>query len=498
MRHGVVRATAGAGKTTTLIQVAEELPRDLSICFLAFSNVAKEELKKRLPKGVRSMTVHALGRRTLINNLKRKVELKNDKYREYIREAMNELGDFYNLPHDQFQVSREYLSELVKFSRLNLTNTKSLKGLRALAARYNLTPPRDDSVEDELYSRVHTLVRRGVREALSVGIIDFIDMIYVPYVEALEPPRYDFVCIDEAQDYSALALEFTLRLVDEQSGGRLLFVGDPMQSIFGFAGADTDALDRIIRRTNATILPLNITYRCPTTHVELARVIAPEIQAGPGAPKGKVYWIRDTVLEKWVRKGDLILSRANAPLMSVCLQLVRKGMRATVRGRDIAKQISTIAKTVFHAGFNSYKRRLKAYEKSEIARLSYALRGSSNSGTVIALRVDLIRCLEYLVEHMLLTELSPSLDLLVSVTEATFREGVDAIELSTVHKAKGREKDRVFILRPRSMPVYYTRTAEAMRGEACLMFVALTRAKRDLVFVEATPDETSEDFAYEP
>ena len=34
------------------------------------------------------------------------------------------------------------------------------------------------------------------------------------------------------------------------------------------------------------------------------------------------------------------------------------------------------------------------------------------------------------------------------------------------------------------MPAEYARTKEAIRGEACIQFVALTRAKRDLIFVE--------------
>jgi hypothetical protein len=88
-------------------------------------------------------------------------------------------------------------------------------------------------------------------------------MLYIPEVLQLPVPEYDFVCVDEAQDYSPVALNFTMRLVNPEHGGRLLFVGDPRQSIFGFAGADTDALDRIVTRANATVLPLSISYRCP-------------------------------------------------------------------------------------------------------------------------------------------------------------------------------------------------------------------------------------------
>ena len=68
--------------------------------------------------------------------------------------------------------------------------------------------------------------------------------------------------------------------------------------------------------------------------------------------------------------------------------------------------------------------------------------------------------------------------------------------LSTVHRAKGREANRVFILYPHLMPVEYAATPEAVQGEACVQFVALTRSKRDLIFVEdnrSVPEQLLDD-----
>ena len=70
------------------------------------------------------------------------------------------------------------------------------------------------------------------------------------------------------------------------------------------------------------------------------------------------------------------------------------------------------------------------------------------------------------------------------VYAAFSNEDTNRVILSSVHKAKGREADRVFLLFPHLMPAEYARTKEAIRGEACIQFVALTRAKRDLIFVE--------------
>lgn len=58
----------------------------------------------------------------------------------------------------------------------------------------------------------------------------------------------------------------------------------------------------------------------------------------------------------------------------------------------------------------------------------------------------------------------------------------DVLVLSTVHKSKGREWDRVFILgRHTLMPSPYAKSEWEQEQERNLMYVAVTRAKRELV-----------------
>jgi DNA helicase II / ATP-dependent DNA helicase PcrA len=499
--HGVVRATAGAGKTTTLVQVASSLPADLRVCFLAFAKDAAKELRQRLPRGVEAMTVHKLGLRTLACHLRgrgvKQLEVDASKYRALVRAELADVKMGYAVSEETLWECEEYLMDLVHYARLNLTDTKDPEEVRALAVRYNFTPPYHLELEDEMHERLRIVLRKGMAQALTrsllrgsgtgkLGLIDFTDMIYLPYILKMEPTLYDFVCVDEAQDYSALALKFTMRLVGE--GGRLLFVGDPRQSIFGFAGADTDALDRIVRHTQATVLPLSITYRCPRAHVELARLVAPEIEASPHAQKGRIFWIKDDMLEKWVYEGDMIICRNNAPLVGTCLRLVRSGKRAYVKGRDLAKQLQTVSRKVFVGGFDNYYGKLDRFAREEELRLRKALRGQANTDTVVARRLDLIDCLYYLVEDLVESTL-PSLEKLEALIHKTFGEEGPAVMLSTVHRAKGKEANRVVILYPELMPAVYARTSEAVRGEACVQFVALTRARHDLVFVESPPKE---------
>jgi superfamily II DNA or RNA helicase len=59
--HGVVLATAGAGKTTTLLEIAKRLPNDLKIAFVAFAKHTVLELRSKLPAHVKAMTLHSNG-----------------------------------------------------------------------------------------------------------------------------------------------------------------------------------------------------------------------------------------------------------------------------------------------------------------------------------------------------------------------------------------------------------------------------------------------------
>lgn len=63
--HAVVKATAGGGKTTTLVEIARRLPRDIDICFLAFTKSNVRDLQQRLPSYVPARILHSLGLQAL-------------------------------------------------------------------------------------------------------------------------------------------------------------------------------------------------------------------------------------------------------------------------------------------------------------------------------------------------------------------------------------------------------------------------------------------------
>ena len=276
-----------------------------------------------------------------------------------------------------------------------------------------------------------------------------------------------------------------LVLMSRSPGGRILFVGDSRQAINGFAGADTDSLENIIRQTGAAVLPLSVTYRCPKSHVHLAKQIAPEIEALEHAPEGKVHVIKYRALSKWARPGNLIVCRANAPLISACRELNDRGIKASILGVDMVQRLLELANRIFPAGFGDWEASIKSYRTRETNRLYERIQDENRRESILSVLTDEIACVERFVSR--LQKSSKTLgkkSLKQQVCAAFSNEDTNRVILSSVHKAKGREADRVFLLFPHLMPAEYARTKEAIRGEACIQFVALTRAKRDLIFVE--------------
>ena len=481
---GVVRATAGSGKTTTLKHVTSLLPDYLRVCFLAFNKNICEELSRKLPSTVEIQTIHRLGKRAIDDYTKAKqldTDVDPKKLKRLIQRWLPQLSG--SLASVEQKDAETFMHKLFTLARFNCVDLKDERSLRDVSLKYNLKPPTDPRIENQILGGVPEVHANFIREFHDTGTIDFDDMVSLPRELGITPQQYDFVCVDEAQDLSKAMLQ--LVLMSRSPGGRILFVGDSRQAINGFAGADTDSLENIIRQTGAAVLPLSVTYRCPKSHVHLAKQIAPEIEALEHAPEGKVHVIKYRALSKWARPGNLIVCRANAPLISACRELNDRGIKASILGVDMVQRLLELANRIFPAGFGDWEASIKSYRTRETNRLYERIQDENRRESILSVLTDEIACVERFVSR--LQKSSKTLgkkSLKQQVCAAFSNEDTNRVILSSVHKAKGREADRVFLLFPHLMPAEYARTKEAIRGEACIQFVALTRAKRDLIFVE--------------
>lgn len=339
-------------------------------------------------------------------------------------------------------------------------------------------------------------------------VIDFDDMVLAPITHNMRMWQRDFVFIDEAQDTNPARRAIFAKML--KPGGRLFAVGDDRQAINGFAGADADALDQIIERFGARTFPLTTTYRCPQAVIAVAQKIVPDIVAHESAPLGTVSSIvfdgGDDV--SWFignagpRAGDAVLCRTTAPLVDTAYAMIRHGIGAYVEGRDIGAGIIALAtrwsriKTI-----EALIVRLEKYRDTEIEK--WTAKGRDDKAAAISDRVEtLLTVTEWCRKSgkTTIVELTEEIrgmfadagnDMPAHAPESgrgiRAKKNVDTtklVTLSTIHKSKGREWDRVFFLHRSKCPSPWARREWEVEQEHNLIYVGVTRAKRELIFVD--------------
>lgn len=126
------------------------------------------------------------------------------------------------------------------------------------------------------------------------GFIDFCNIVYFSYRLAREntgirravAARFRYFLIDEFQDTSALQVEL-FKLIADEGLSRFFLVGDPAQSIFGFAGADPALMDQFAKRIGAEEFPLSGNHRSSTLIVTQAELLIPRDPAMCAVGKNK-------------------------------------------------------------------------------------------------------------------------------------------------------------------------------------------------------------------
>lgn len=475
--NAIVDAVAGSGKTFTLKAISLYLRNAL---FLAFNKHIADELSKKLV-GVNVSTIHSLGLRALKYKYGNNLEVNGRKYTLKLKEMTNDLPST-----DPIKVSFNAIRKIVDLMRLTLTPLTE-QGIDDICFEYGIELE-EDIEPKQLLPVVKDLIFWG-EEIGSHRVIDFTDMIYLPVRLKVPPYRYDWVLIDEAQDLNKAQRELVMMAVNR--GGRMIFVGDRRQAIYGFAGASTTSMDEIAERINAAELPLSICYRCPKSHIELAKEIVPQIEWAPDAKDGVIERVKYKEAEKNIKSGDLVLCRLTAPLIDLCFSLIGNGIGAKIKGMDIGEKLAGMAEKIAkQRGFKSKKNQgdfqtkfdefAQEYLKKSIAKI-LKKNGDDLEDPAIKGATDMVSAL------LRIMELSDarSLETLTAKISSLFSDENASVWLSTVHRAKGLESDSVWILKEECMPLTKRIRKEwQMEQEWNLRYVALTRSKNVLRFIE--------------
>ena len=309
-------------------------------------------------------------------------------------------------------------------------------------------------------------------------VIDYCDQIYFPNVKHMRCPQYDWVFIDECQDLNAAQRELFLKCV--KPGGRFIAVGDPRQAIYGFSGADVESFNLLKAIPHTAKLPLSVCYRCDKTIIELAKTIVPQITWRDNAPDGIID--REAKMAD-VKDGDMILCRVTAPLVDLCMKYIANGTKAYVKGKEIGTNLINLIKRTNRKRMSEAMERLERELGKIIGKIvtkQHCSEAEAKQSDMYQTYLDKINAIQVLSEGLTTT------DEVINRIESIFNnDSKNGICLSTIHKSKGLESDRVFIICEDKLYLKHCMQVEWMaEQERNLVYVAYTRAKHYLGFIQ--------------
>lgn len=457
--------THNSGKTFTLCKLAEMTPPIKSSIFLAFNKSIAEELGQRLPRTVKASTLHSCALSSLCKAFSLNFALSDSKNFNLAKEKMNFKGvHSKRIPGMIMKICRLY--DLMRFNLVQ----DDVEAIISLGERYG------EEADENLAKRAIELRMLNKKIADNYFLkggsgklpMDFTDMLYyaTQYVHRDDFKQYNVVMLDECQDISPL--QFEVVKMCKTPRGRLIAVGDEKQSIYSFMGSNLDSLQAIKNAPNTVTLPLSMTYRCAQDIVaEACKVFPDGIVAAPGAVKG---FVGDGTF-KDAQEGDFILCRNNAPLVDAFITLLRQGKKCTILGKEFGDELVSLIDSVEDVWG------LEQVLENMISKLQ-------KKGVKSPTKCEAYDKLNEKVNVLLsLYEYFGDLETVRSRIYDIFVENASrGITLSTIHKSKGLEADRIFFLQPELLPSKYATTELALYAEKCLQFVAITRARKSLIY----------------
>jgi len=355
------------------------------------------------------------------------------------------------------------------------------------------------------------------------------------YADQIQWPKYDVVLMDEVQDFNQCQLVMAQKL--KEAGARTVAVGDPFQAIYRFRGADSHAFERlqgIVTEGQSEAMPLPINFRSlpaiidfvtENTHVKDLQA-APETfwQAkGIDPNSGEVQPSVDNEqfmlqLQDENRKNNgkldeetAIISRTNAPLVSFAMQLLRDDIDFQILGRDLSKElVDHIQKVTWRKPGNYNIAEFNNPLSEHADRLERQWIDKITKQDELKQVQDTTEALTGVLEHLERVEYRPSKDAPSMKTALDFigyiedklsglepdnvndykeikdqkqRDPAGFVTLTTAHRSKGMEYERVFILQPEDFDLEGERSKHSaeVEQEKNAWYVSLTRAKRKLM-----------------
>lgn len=542
----VVLAGPGSGKTKTLtVKVAKILHEDLqppsALACLTYSTECVRELERRLGKlsvrpgeGLFIGTVHSFCLKHIVMPFGAKSDF-----------AVSANIGVASLKEqdDHFQAA---LGKVVG------TDVRASDWHIRMDKYRRCFPDQDAKEFAETDPETARLIREYEGRLQAAGLIDFDGMVLLglrilerhEWARRAIAAKYPVMVVDEYQDLG-LPLHRIVLCLCRQAGVRLLAVGDPDQSIYGFTGAQPELLANLAKQIKAEEVPLAFNYRSGAGIVSASEIALGQTRnyQSKAAHGGTVNFKlvkegleaqADHICQQLIpaaraRVGDcpinevavLYLDKNDGDVIAAAaekagFQYVRIDKGAAYRRTELLRWVEDCARWCA-GGWRKGKPRLSALIAAWL-RFNRTVRAEADR---LKLRTSLVR---FLFEHRdgaalvskwlarfysrcLLAALKrePALrdeaeafsqlfaacgkdGLLVAATVASFAGmsgSPEHLNLITLHSAKGLEFDVVILMGmdQGKIPRWFVKTEEAKREPRRLFYVGVTRARKEVHLV---------------
>jgi ATP-dependent DNA helicase RecQ len=296
--------------------------------------------------------------------------------------------------------------------------------------------------------------------------------------------------IDEAQDMNADEFELVSTLMEKNEDMRVIAVGDDDQNIYEFRGASSKYLENMIKDQNAVKYELVENYRSYKNLVDFTnnfvKKISRRLKSKPiyamQGDNGKIKLVcykgmnLITPLVKDILTEDLcgttcILTRTNDEALKIAGLLIKKGLKARLIQSNEGFNLLDLLEVRFFLSQLNFSEAEYIIDNELWENAKRKLKDKFQNSLNYEICLNIIRDFEITNSK---SKYKSDFESFIreSKLEDFYGEKVDTIFVSTIHKAKGREFDNVYLI----LNQFELQSDQAKR----LLYVAMTRAKQNL------------------
>lgn len=431
--------------------------------------------------------------------------------------------------HPQGQNAAQQVAEVIRQYNID-TDLSNSKNKQPAAAGVNYTPQIVDKVLDLLH---YCLPGNAPTPELN-SMRDHDDTLWYSAINDVKWPHFDVVLADEVQDFNTCQTVMLQKL--SQAGARVVAVGDPNQAIYMFRGADAQAFQKVQavlgQAPNGNVpheLPVNyrsgraiIKYVNDHTHVknlQAGKDFDGQVTEGRKVEEAMGDIFNEKRQRNRLAEQTAFIARTNSPLVKTALELMKNNVEFVIIGRDFSKELVDHIEKITGKGRMAKRIPIKAFAQeinNFLSERETAWKGKiareSELKDMKATTEALSNVIEYLgasgfrdpqlnmrvddsagfVEYIKKKFAGVNMDNAEEAEALKKKDPLSYVTLTSAHRSKGLEFDRVFILEPNLFPHPKAKTPEELSQEDNAKYVAYTRAMKGLHILAPTKEEKKE------